>query len=99
MRQLFAAVAVFALAGSASAQQPAQPPKHPVAGGYFMSNAAYGDPYRNNGAGSIYSDHAFAFGSTRSFFSPCGPFIGPTCCDAWKAKRKANCPPAPCEYK
>ena len=99
MRHLLAAVAVLALAGSVSAQPPVVQSKHPVAGGYFMSNAAYGDPFRNNAAGSVYSDHAFAFGSTRSFFAPCGPYVGPTCCDAWKARRKAACPPAPCENK
>jgi hypothetical protein len=103
MRHLLAAVAVLALAGSGDAQQPAAgQSKHPVAGGYFMSNAQFGDPSRNNGAGSIYSDHAFTFGSTRSFFAPCGPYIGPTCSEAWNARRKPACPPcppAPCEYK
>src|SRR5215218_7981775 len=94
MRLLLAAVGVFALAGSASAQYPSTAAvagtptgpgpgavivngvsKHPAAGGYFTSNAAFGDPFRNNAAGSVFSDHAFAFGSTRSFFAPCGPYI------------------------
>ena len=72
--------------------------KHPTAGGYFMSNAAFGDGFRNNGAGSVYSDYSFAFGSTRSFFAPCGPFIGEPCGPLCGRKRK-DCPPAPpCEY-
>ena len=90
MRQLLAAVGALVVAGSASAQQPAWTPpptpythplavniaKHPTAGGYFMSKAAYGDAYTNNAAGSVHSDFAFVMGSTRSFFAPCGPFLG-----------------------
>lgn len=69
----------------------------PQVGGYFMSNAAYGETSRNNAAGSVYSDHAFAFGSTRSFFAPCGPYVGPTCKGLFG--RKSACPPCPtCEY-
>ena len=71
--------------------------KHTAAGGYFTTNAAYGDAYTNNAAGSVYSDHAFAFGSTRSFFAPCGPYIGGMCKPLFG--RKQNCPPAPCEGK
>lgn len=70
--------------------------KHTVAGGYFTTYAAFGDPRANNGAGSLVSDHAFVFGSTRSFFSPCGPYLGAPC------KPLFNRKPAPsnkCEYE
>jgi hypothetical protein len=52
---------------------------HVVDGGYFTRTAAFGYLDSNNAAGSVISDHAFMFGSTRSFFAPCGPYIGSAC--------------------
>ena len=70
--------------------------KHTAAGGYFTTNAAYGDAYTNNAAGSVYSDHAFAFGSTRSFFAPCGPYIGGMCKPLFGRKQQSCAPCQPC---
>ena len=114
MRQILAAIGVFALAGSASAQYPSpaavagtpiapghgavfvdNASKHPVAGGYFTSKAAFGDRFQNNASGSFHSDFAFAMGSSRSFFSPCGPFIGGPYKSCFR-KPAANSPP--CDY-
>jgi hypothetical protein len=47
-------------------------------GNYYCSNCQTGSAC-NNGAGSLSSDLGFAFGPTKSFFSPCGPRVLPDC--------------------
>ena len=110
MRQLLAVVGALVVTGSASAQYPPTPPgpgaifvqniaKHPTAGGYFMSKAAYGDAYTNNAAGSVHSDFAFVMGSSRSFFAPCGPFIGGPYVPCFQGRKPAAAACQPCEGK
>lgn len=47
-----------------------------MSGGYAGSNCQYGNTKCNNGCGSCKADHAFFFGSCKSFFDPCGPTVG-----------------------